>query len=132
MFGQLSRRIFDDKLELTIGGRYFHDDVSSIENGDSTGAVPGYRAENEFSATTPRAVLTWYPNTDLTVYGSYSEGFRSGAPQPFYVTGGEPGFPAVKPDKLDNYEVGTKADLFDHRVSVDVSFYYMVWKTCNN
>lgn len=128
IFGELTRRLLNERLELTVGARYFHDEVTTKENPASTGALPDYRAEASFEATTPRAVLTWFPSELLTIYGSYSEGFRSGSPQAFYVTGGVPGFPAVEPDQLHNYEIGMKWELFGKRLSVESALYYIDWE----
>jgi iron complex outermembrane recepter protein len=126
-FGEVSRRFANDKLEWTLGLRYFRDEVVSRQ--DPAGAAPGatlYNEKDSFHSTTPRAVLTWFPSKSLTVYGSYSEGFRSGAPQTYFVA--VPGFPPVKPDKLHNYEVGAKADLFEKLLTVDMALYYIDWQ----
>jgi iron complex outermembrane recepter protein len=129
VFGEFGRYFWGRQLEWTLGGRYFHDSVDTKEdqwvaplNGSSY-----YRESAPFSATTPRAVLTWHPNDTTNVYASYSQGFRSGAPQPYYVTGGVAGFPAVKPDKLNNFEIGTKADLLNGALSLDTAVYYVKW-----
>jgi len=130
MFGEISRRFLDNKLELTLGGRYFHDDVGTQEDHDvpPINGSQYYSATASFNSPTPRAVLTWYRAENSMVYGSFSEGFRSGARQPYYAVAGASGFPAVKPDKLYNYEIGTKSDLLDKHLSVDASVYYMDWK----
>jgi iron complex outermembrane receptor protein len=130
VFGEISRRFWDNKLEWTLGGRYFHDRVSTDEDHAIAplNGVDYYSAQESFNSTTPRAVLTWYPERDATIYASYSQGFRSGMPQPYYVTGGVAGFPAVKPDKLHNYELGAKLAPWDERLSIDVAVYYMDWK----
>lgn len=130
-FGELSRRFLDDKFEWTLGARYFHDDVTSKEDHAVAPLNPAfgyYREQESFNSTTPRAVLTWKPDEGAMIYASYSEGFRSGAPQAYYSVNGVPGFPAVKPDKLDNYEIGAKVDLFDSLLSIDSAVYYMKWK----
>src|SRR5688572_20331756 len=44
--------------------------------------VPPLTQDNAtFDEISPRVVLTWHPNSTLTLYSSYSEGFRSGFPQ---------------------------------------------------
>jgi outer membrane receptor protein involved in Fe transport len=37
-------------------------------------------------------------------------------------------FPAIKPDTLTNWEIGLKTDLFDRKVQLNLSAYYMVWE----
>ena len=85
-----------------------------------------YHATASFDSTTPRAVLTWYARDDLTVYGSYGEGFRSGFPQNAAVVQAAPGFPPLKPDKLRTLEIGARGNL-TQRVSFDAAVYYIHW-----
>jgi len=73
-------------------------------------------------------VLSWFPSHDYTMYASYSQGFRSGFPQSELVQLVAPDFIPVKPDKLTNYEIGSKGNLFDNRVTFDAAIYYMKWK----
>lgn len=125
-FGEIGRRFLNEQWEWTLGLRRFHDDVSSRENVQHEGltGVPLYDRKASFNSTTPRAVLTWYPTADWTVYGSYSEGFRSGFPQ----APDAPEFPSLRPDKLHNYELGAKTDLLNGRLSFDTSIYYIDWE----
>ncbi|HVW67994.1 MAG TPA: TonB-dependent receptor [Steroidobacteraceae bacterium] len=129
VFGEVGRRFLDNRLELAAGVRYFHDDVGMqqlILFGQPPGS-PLLRQTDTFNATTPRVVLSWFPNHDLTMYASYSEGFRSGYPQSELVQVVDPNLVPVKPDKLHNYEVGGKGNLFDNRLTFDAAVYYMKW-----
>jgi iron complex outermembrane recepter protein len=130
VFGELSRRFLDNKLEWTLGLRYFKDDVFSKQNTLDSGevGVPLHHDKDSFDSTTPRAVLTWYPSSSVTVYGSYSEGFRSGSLQYASVAKQYPDFPAARPDKLRNYEIGAKANLFGRLFSFDTAIYYIDWR----
>jgi iron complex outermembrane receptor protein len=130
LFGEFGRRFFNDQLEWTLGLRYFHDEASSRENIQDEGlvGVPLYHATDTYNAVTPRAVLTWYPNSDLTTYISYSQGFRSGFPQNSNTLESAPYWPTLKPDKLYNYEIGAKGDFLDKRVSLDSALYYIDWR----
>jgi len=130
VFGEFGRRFFNDQLQWTLGLRYFHDEASSIENIQDEGlvGVPLYHATNSYNSTTPRAVLTWYPNSDLTAYVSYSQGFRSGFPQNSNTLEFDPKWPTLKPDKLYNYEIGAKGDFLDKRISIDTALYYIDWR----
>jgi outer membrane receptor protein involved in Fe transport len=123
-FGEVSRRFLDRRLELTVGLRYFHDEISV----DDFLAIPLSRVEEPFHATTPRAVLTWYQSTELTMYASYSQGFRSGFPQDPFVRRQTPQFPSASPDKLHNYEVGAKGNILDGLISFETALYYIDWK----
>ncbi len=129
IFGELGRRFLDDQFELSVGGRYFHDDVGLQQNllfGEPAG-TPLLSSETPFHAVTPRVVLSWFPTHDYTMYASYSQGFRSGYPQTELVLVEAPDFAPVRPDKLTNYEIGGKGNLFDNRLSFDAAVYFMKW-----
>jgi outer membrane receptor protein involved in Fe transport len=129
VFGEIGRRFADDKWEWTAGARYFRDEVSLDENiNQGPPNSSPIKEEDSFDSTTPRLVLTWYPTSDLTLYTSYAEGFRSGFPQDPGVIRSSPDFPAVEPDKLHNYEIGAKAELMGGRVLVDSALYYVDWE----
>ena len=80
--------------------------------------------------------VTWHINNDILAYFTYSEGFRPGgfnrSNSKKVLTDGSgnkqfhyPGDYA--PDSLTNYEVGLKTQLFDHRLLLNLSAYYMDW-----
>ena len=130
IFGQLGKRFLNDKLEWALGLRYFQDDYKHQQNPGSLPENPELiHDERSYHATTPRAVLSWYPSDKATVYASYGQGFRSGLSQHSFVlaTVG-PEVPDAKPDKLSNYEVGAKIDLMDRRLSFDTAVYYIHWR----
>jgi len=129
VFGEVARRFLDNQLELSVGGRYFHDDVGLqqlILFGQPAG-TPLLNQSTPFHATTPRVVLSWFQSHDLTMYASYSEGFRSGYQQSELVQLSAPTLAPVEPDKLHNYEIGVKGDMFDRLLSFDAAVYYMKW-----
>ncbi|WP_162248268.1 MULTISPECIES: TonB-dependent receptor [unclassified Sphingomonas] len=120
VYGELTRLLFDKKVELTAGVRHFVDKQSNVAV--SSGGV---RDSDTFKATTPRFVVTVHPNRQSTIYASYSQGFRSGVVQ------GPPLPDALKftnPDKLRNYEMGAKGTLMDGMISYDAAVYYIDWK----
>jgi iron complex outermembrane recepter protein len=130
IFGEVGRRFLDNQFELAVGARYFHDDVGLdqlVLFGEAPG-TPLLRTDSTFHALTPRVVLSWFPTHDYTMYASYSQGFRSGFPQSELVQLVAPNFIPVKPDKLTNYEIGSKGNLFDNKVTFDLALYYMKWK----
>ena len=130
IFGEVGQRFLGDRLEWTLGLRHFQDQVGTQQN-VLFGQPPGSALLQQgatYNATTPRAVLTWFPSPDLTVYASYSQGFRSGFPQDYLTLLSAPNFPTLKPDKLTNYEIGAKGAFLDRRVLLDSSIYYIDWK----
>jgi outer membrane receptor protein involved in Fe transport len=130
IFGELTRKMFDGKIELTGGVRYFKDKVTQIERTPQSGTPDDVliHRSGTFDAVTSRAVVTWLPSEDRTFYASFSQGFRSGFNQEPAVIRSEPGIPPVEADRLNNYELGAKGDLFDRKLSFDAALYYLDWK----
>jgi iron complex outermembrane recepter protein len=131
VFGELTRVFMDGRLELTGGLRYFEDDVALKENLSFTGVptTPLVETQATFDAVTPRAVLSWHPSKDSTVYASYAEGFRSGFTQdPRIVSILGVQAPTVDSDTLRNYELGAKGRLLGGRLAFDTAVYYMDWE----
>jgi iron complex outermembrane recepter protein len=131
IYGEITRLFLNNKLEFTVGGRYFHDSVTQQEDrlvAPINSTFGYYRDNAKFNSTTPRVVVNYHPSRNSTLYASFSQGFRSGLPQQYYSVSGVPGLAPVKPDKLTNYEVGAKGDLLDHLISFDAAVYYEKWK----
>jgi len=126
VYGELTRLFMNGRWELTAGARYFEDKVAERElpSGSSTSTL--YRASDKFSKTTPRVVLTWHPDSQKTLYASFSEGFRSGVIQD--ISTARLGFGPIGPDTLKNYEVGAKGALLDGRVEFDAAVFYLDWQ----
>jgi outer membrane receptor protein involved in Fe transport len=61
---------------------------------------------------------------DMMVYARVASGYRPGGPNIVY--GGVP--PSYRPDKTTNYDLGLKTDFLHHRLSFDLSAYYIDWK----
>ncbi|HEV8333476.1 MAG TPA: TonB-dependent receptor [Steroidobacteraceae bacterium] len=129
-FGELTRVFADGKFELTGGARYFKDHVQQIENSPQS-PVPGTPllppTRTTFDAVTPRVVLNWHPGENSTVYGSYSEGFRSGFGQNANIIRAAPSFKPVAEDKLRNYELGLKGTVLGGNLMYEAAVYFIDW-----
>ncbi|HEX2790980.1 MAG TPA: TonB-dependent receptor [Steroidobacteraceae bacterium] len=85
-----------------------------------------------FDAAQPKGTLRYKPTDDLTFYGGWSRGFRSGG---FNQTGVGYIVSHEVPPQLgvhdlfqaeiaDTWEVGAKSQWFDHRLSANMALYY--------
>lgn len=114
-----------ERTRLTAGGRYTIDKR----------ALTGYEITalnirrnivdtgREWKSPTWRFSLDHDLTDGALVYASYSRGFKSGMYSPFTATS-----PAVSPEKIDAYEVGTKLDLLDRTLRLNLSAYYYDYK----
>ena len=128
VYGELGLKI-TSKLEVTGGLRYFHDaSVSQALSASALGPVSLEPFKADFNAVTPRAVLQYNADSKHSFYASYSQGFRSGVVQDEEVTVIAPHVPPAKPDRLHNYEIGAKGNLFGTIVDYNAAVFYIDWK----
>ena len=79
-------------------------------------------SENNWS---PEATLTWRPTDELTIYGSYKTGYKSGGvsnPTTLRSAYTGPGL-EFAPETVEGFEGGIKGYLFDRRARVELSVY---------
>ena len=87
--------------------------------------VPGSSTGNDFTySIAPR----WNVTADTMVYARVATGYRPGGPNAL-PPGSPPGVPReYSSDTTVNYEIGTRANLWDRRFSIDVAAFYIDWK----
>lgn len=124
MFGQGTLN-FTDTLSATAGLRYSWEKVTNVSQSRSNAIVTGNNDRSaDFEDLSPKFTLTYRPQPGLMVYATASRGFKSGGTQ---TSNSDQLSNEFKPETLWNYEVGTKFDLFDRRLRVDVTGFYMDW-----
>ncbi|MEZ5687535.1 MAG: TonB-dependent receptor [Caenibius sp.] len=112
-FAQLSYDIMPT-LEFSAGGRYSYEkkkfSVTTLDGDPKPTATPK-RSWNDFS---PEVVLTWRPDSDLTVYGGYKKGFLSGG---FNAGAGSTALDRSYDQQTSRgFEVGVKSRILDRRL----------------
>ncbi len=91
------------------------------------GIVFGEVREESWSDLQPKLTLRYKPNEDVTIYGGYSRGFRSGGFNQSGVGAAriEPGVEDLFEEQIaDTFEFGIKSILGDGRYSMAASAYY--------
>ena len=99
-----------DKLLIGAGIRSFKDDQTATD-------LAGTVQKATFESTDPRVYATYALTPKWNLYGNISKGFRSGG-----FNGA--GLPAYDPEKLMNYELGTKGIVADGKIRFDIAAYY--------
>jgi iron complex outermembrane receptor protein len=142
LFGQLTWHV-TDKLRIEPGLRLNFDDksgsyVATVTNGSNTTlnanqrgvlAPQSYTAKFSDWNLSGDAKLSYAFSHDVLGYASYSRGFKTGginlnglpldaANQPILGTA------TVKPEKVDNYELGLKTELLNRTVTWNVSAFW--------
>jgi iron complex outermembrane receptor protein len=123
---------FAERWAATLGGRYTYEQKDlNFQQFDPNGLgfVPGIGPlSDDYSGGefTPTASLMYSLNSSWNFYATYSSGYKSGG---FNVdvlsTANNISFDA---ERVDNFEVGAKAALFDGRAQANVAVFYMDYK----
>jgi iron complex outermembrane receptor protein len=149
---------FTDQLSLSLGGRYTHDerDATVIRANYLNGPSPAlggagvqlnaltsnFHGMKTFKEFTPRASLSFQPDEDNSFYVSYAKGFKGGGFDPRGLSTAAPDLNGngtrepseifdyflFDPEKVDSYEAGYKANLFDHRLRLAIAGFYAKYK----
>ena len=144
-----------DQLSVSVGGRYTWDQrTATILRQNYLGGgspvfggagvafgAPGtnFKGKSTFKKFTPKASLSFKPNDDHTLYASFSQGFKGGGFDPRGAGVNAPdlnndgvrsdaevtAFLSFKPEKVNSYEVGYKAQLFDRALTLAVAGFRM-------
>ncbi len=132
LFGELSYQ-FTDQLQGSFSLRYDEDRRENTTLTDplfdptGIGLVPGTEREETFSDLQPKAILSYQPGDNTTIYGGYSRGFRSGGFNQSGVGAAvpEPGINDLFAEQIaDTFEIGFKSVLGNNRVTLSASAYY--------
>jgi iron complex outermembrane receptor protein len=131
IYGQASYD-FTDKLTLQVSLRYAHEtkrvDFPATANG------PAISSETTQHKVIPAATLS-YRVEGGTIYIRYAKGFKTGGPNPLVRPDRLDGVPPdqrigliLKPENVDTFEAGYKAELFDRRVQFTSAVFYNKYK----
>jgi iron complex outermembrane recepter protein len=126
-------------LELSVGGRYSHEEKKLPVFRAATAGSPNNlievnsRRQISFNNLSPEATLSFRPNPRLTIFGSYKEGFLSGgfnATQPVLAGGlGADGRynsaidPSYDQQLIKGFEGGIKTSLLDGDLRLNLIAY---------
>jgi len=131
LFGEVS---FDatERLQLTAGGRFYdYEEVRSIIFGGLFATATNQVDETSSDGFTPRFLVSYDINDDVTINGQVSQGFRlGGVNDPLNAALCDPGdlvtfggFQSYEDETLWNYEAGVKARLGDS-VQLNAAAFY--------
>lgn len=139
IFGQAMANLLPT-VELSVGGRYSYEKKKLPVALAAVAAAPtvlldingpNFPREISFNNLSPEATLSWRPSRDLTVYGSYKEGFLSGgfnANNPTGIVSVAPsltvtGASDYHQQTIRGFEIGAKAALFGGALRTNIALY---------
>ncbi|MBB5686881.1 TonB-dependent receptor [Sphingobium boeckii] len=119
---------------LTAGGRLFQTSTDTYTIGAGIFSGAPYSAPlinppfgvNE-SGFAPKLSIKYQPQDDFMVYALASKGYRFGSPNTLPPLAGSPIPLGTESDSLWNYEVGTRFDLFDKALNLNLTGFYVDW-----
>jgi len=116
-YGQGIIHMRDDRLHLTLGGRFTHDEKDGklfIVNNAPT----NFTFEETDDHFDPLVTLAWDASSNVNLYAKYSSGYRAGGASSRSLT-----YRSFGPEESDTYEIGAKTELFDHNVRFNIAAY---------
>ncbi len=136
-FGQVRYNV-TNTVSLTAGGRYTFEEKDIIANhyfdfvNFTVPIVTDLVDSADFEKFTPKLGVEYKPNTDLLVFASYAQGFRSGGFNGRIISSAaqtvDNSVPSYDPDTNDTYELGFKSDLIDSRLRLNGTLFYSAYK----
>jgi iron complex outermembrane receptor protein len=141
-FGEVTYS-FNSEWSATVGGRFSRDSEDQggyqygylVGTGNTPSPIMGAEAESRF---TPKYLVKYMPTSDVTLYGSASQGFRPGgsqAPPPASICAADyarlhltpEDLSTFKGDSVWNYELGSKLRFRDPRITLNSSLFWINW-----
>jgi iron complex outermembrane receptor protein len=120
-----------DELKLQAGVRVAqtHFDFNNYADGPQNFGYSNGSGHKDESPITPMAGLTYQFTPDDMMYATYSQGYRIGGANAALPPscGTVNNATTYNSDTVTNYEVGSKGKLFDDRLSIDASVFYLNW-----
>ena len=123
-----------DALSITLGGRYSHDHkkgtLAGINLGDPIPASSSRQpwdpinVSKSWHAFTPRAVVQYNFSPAAMAYATVSKGYKAGGFQGQADNGLSSSVP-FDPERVTNYEVGSKLSLFSRKLQINTAAFIM-------
>jgi iron complex outermembrane recepter protein len=124
VFGDFNASL-NDQFRVSFGGR-FTNDKKSLRNSFATTGLVG-QGNGSFSKFTPKLGVDYRPNEDTMLYASWSRGHRSGGFSLRAATAATASTPFT-PEVVDSFEIGTKLDLADRRIQLNIAAFVSKYK----
>ncbi len=122
-----------DRLDLTAGGRFTRDDISTAVVGSgptlqNRNPLRSAQADRRFEDFSPRFVARYEFTDDFSGYGKISKGYKAGGT----TFGFNPTQPAVivqqfEDERVWSYEIGLKSESLNRRLRINAAAFHLEW-----
>ena len=128
IYGQTSYRL-GGGWTLAAGARVFETDLRTSSNVQVplNGPPRAFTRKAQFNGWSPQLILQYDFQSGGMLYLLRSQGDRVGGFNSGGISAPAPSRRTFQPDRLRNFEVGTKMRLFDRRLSVQSAVFYDLW-----
>jgi len=142
VYGDMTYQL-TEKMDVSVGARYTVDEKEAVTEIQGQGLVwsvvtpTPVKGKQDWSDFSPRITLRYFTDHDMMLFGSVSQGYKSGGFATDDVVGStyNPGagifvadddatLDGFEPETILSYEIGAKGDLADGRIKYGVSAYY--------
>ncbi|HUD93644.1 TonB-dependent receptor [Sphingobium sp.] len=116
---------FSSAFDITAGLRYSKNKqrVRNVNTGLLFGTTV-FETPSKDDALTFLVSSSYHIDKDTMIFARVASGYRPGGPNATYP--GAP--PTYGPDKVTDYELGLKSDLFDRKLSLELSGFWIDWR----
>ena len=115
------------QFDLTLGGRYSHNDQDADQGGTGLLAPPALSSKSKENVFTWSVAPKYKFSPTGAVYARVAKGFRPGGPN-IVPPGAPTDVKTYRSDSLISYEAGIKAETSDRSFGVDLAAFYIDWK----
>ncbi|HVT36014.1 MAG TPA: TonB-dependent receptor [Nevskiaceae bacterium] len=134
VFGEITRKFFDSRLSVNVGGRYYQETLGAQEDVQGAlaqfGQIIGATGHHSMKSKgfNPKASVTYQWTPDIMHYVTVARGFQFGGlngPAPIPTDNVYP--LSYKPSTIWSYETGVRTDWFEKTLQADLTFFYIDW-----
>jgi iron complex outermembrane recepter protein len=127
------------RWQLTLGTRYLRETKDSFFLQPYVNPLLAavfleglIEADQKFTNWSPEATLRWEATDNVTLYGAYKQGFKSGGFSNSGIISGLTANPledaVFEPEEVEGFEFGLKSSHFDGTLSLEAEAYYYEFK----
>ncbi|GGH01662.1 TonB-dependent receptor [Mucilaginibacter phyllosphaerae] len=131
VFGQIVY-VITPQWDITAGLRYDYEHKKATVKGefqpdgaDAITTQADTSSTANFKAITPKLSLAYHISPNNNLYVTYSRGFRAGGISQLGSDPSQPPLFSYKPEYSNSYEAGSKNTLFNNRLTLNLSLFYV-------